>query len=318
MAQTSFPESDYNSGALTEGEWERVASRYTDDGVDGNPSQSAVVTAGVGLAVSIAADRRGQVRGFNWETDGTGDTLEIAANSSGSPRVDWVCLRLDRSTWEVRAVVKQGTPGSGSPSLLRQDSSAGGTVWEVPLALVSIPNGASSVSVTRYEQYIGSRITPCTSSTRPVLPRRGDQIHETDTGRWLGWDGSAWRVLYNDSGPVVVNGSASGWSINVDTVVEHRSGSAHLRLGAFTRTGGTLSGGTDSRLPVSIPSTYRHPNRDMHGIIYITGSGAGAGRVTVYANNSTNGRAGEIWLTNHPGVPRDESVTGSTISWVVN
>jgi hypothetical protein len=317
VAQISFPESDYNSGVLTEAEWERVASRYTDDGVDGNPSQSAVVTAGVGLSVSIAANCRGQVRGFNWETDGTGDSLEIAANSSGSTRVDWVCLRLDRSTWAVRAVVKQGTPGAGSPALLRQDSSAGGTVWEVPLALVSIPNGASSVSVTRYEQYIGSRITPCTSSTRPVLPRRGDTIHETDTGRWLGWDGSSWRVIYSDSGVVVVNGTASPWSVNVDTVLEHRSGVVCLRLGAFERTGGNLPGGTDSRLPVAIPSAYRHPNRDQHGTIYVTGSSAGAGRVTVYASNNTSGRAGEIWLTNHAGVNSGTSVTGSSISWVV-
>lgn len=318
MAQTSFPESDYNSGALTEAEWERVASRFTDDGIDGNPSQAAVVTAGVGLAVSVAANRRGQIRGFNWETDGAGDSLEIAANSSGSPRVDWVCLRLDRSTWEVRAVVKQGTPGAGSPALLRQDSSAGGTVWEVPLALVSIPNGAASVTVTRYEEFIGGRCSPCTSTARPVSPRRGDTIHETDTGRWLGWDGAAWRVLYDDSGNVVVNASVSGWSINVDTTVQRRSGSVHMRLGAFERTSGSIGGGTDSRLPVSIPAAFRHPNRDQHGIIYVTGSGAGAGRVTVYAANSTSGRAGQVWLTNHAGVPSGSSVTGSSISWVVD
>lgn len=315
MAQTSFPESDYNAGVLTEGEWERVAARFSDDGVDGNPSQPAVVTAGTGLQVLVAAEVYAGVRGFTWYSGTTAVALEVTSNASGSTRVDWVCLRLDRSTWEVRAVVKAGTPGSGSPALVRDDAGTG--VWEVPLALVVVPNSAASVTVTRYEQYIGSRIAPCTSTTRPVSPRRGDQIHETDTGRWLGWDGSAWRVIYNDSGPVVVNGTADPWSVNVDTVLEHRSGVVCLRLGAFERTGGNLPGGTDSRLPVAIPSTYRHPNRDMHGIIYITGSGAGPGRVTVYAANNTSGRAGEIWLTNHPGVPSGESVTGSTISWVV-
>lgn len=317
MAQTSFPESDYNSGALTEAEWERVAARFTDDGVDGNPSQTPVVTAGAGLQVVIAADKAASVRGFRWETDATTYTHAIDANSSGQTRVDWVCLRLDRSTWEVRTAVKAGTPGMGSPSLLREESSAGGTVWEIPLALVTVANGASSVTVRRYEQYIGSRITPCTSITRPALPRRGDQIHETDTGRWLGWDGSSWRVLYADSGVVVVNGTASPWGINVDTVLEHRSGVVCLRLGAFDRTGGNLPGGTDSRLPVAIPSAYRHPNRDQHGTVYVTGSSAGAGRVTVYAANNTSGRAGEIWLTNHAGVNSGTSVTGSSISWVV-
>lgn len=318
MAQASFPESDYNSGALTEAEWERVASRFTDDGIDGNPSQAAVVTAGVGLTVSIAANRRGQIRGFNWETDGTGDTLEIGANSSGSPRVDWVCLRLDRSAWEVRAVVKAGTPGAGSPALVRQDSSAGGTVWEMPLALVSVPNGASSVSVTRYEEFIGGRCRPCTSAARPVSPRRGDQIHETDTGRWLGWDGTAWRVIYSDSGEITVDTSAPPWAISGASVLHERSGTVSLRLGTFERTGGGLPGGDDSRLPLLIPTAYRHPTRDQPATIYIAGSGAGAGRVTVYAGNNGDEKAGQAYLTHHTGVPSGSSVNGTTISWAVD
>ncbi|GAA2108250.1 hypothetical protein [Streptomyces synnematoformans] len=312
MAQNSWPNSSYNSGAVTEAEYERTASRLSDDGIDGSPVQAAVVTAGTGLQVLVAADRYAIVRGFAWSSGSTAVPLTISANASGQHRTDWVCLRLDRADWTVRAVVKEGTPGSGSPSLIRNNATTG--VWEIPLALVSVPNGAGSVTVTRYEQFIGGRVSPCTSSTRPILPRRGDQIHETDTGRWLGWDGSAWRVLYDDSGVVVVDGSATPWSINVATVLERRTGVVCLRLGAFERTGGNLGGGTDSRLPVAIPSTYRHPNRDMHGIVY---GATGAGRVTVYAANNTNGRAGEIWLTNHSGVPSGTSVTGSTISWVV-
>lgn len=319
MAQTSFPESDYNSGALTEAEWERVAARYTDDGIDGNPSQSAVVTAGAGLQVVIAANKSAIVRGFRWETDATTYTHTIDANSSGQTRADWVCLRLDRSTWEVRTAVKAGTPGMGSPSLLRQDSSAGGTVWEVPLALVTVANGASSVTVRRYEEYIGSRCKPCTSITRPAFPRVGDQIFEIDTGNWLGWNGTDWGdVLYSDSGVVDCSVIISGWSNNVDTVLQRRSGSVHLRLGAFTRTGSSIGGGTDVRLPVSIPSAYRHPNRDIHVGIYVAGSGAGGGRATIYAANNANNRAGQIWLTNHTGVQNDSSVTGFTASWVAD
>lgn len=316
MAQTSWPSPTHNSRNVDDAEYEKIHA-LAGDGVWGDPGDTAVVSAGSGLQVSVRSGVRAVVRGQSWYSGDDAFSLTIASNTSGSSRTDRIVLRLDRSAWTVRAVVKQGTPGSSAPSLSQSTANSSGT-WEVALAKVTVANNASSVSVSREEQYIGSRVRPCTSSTRPPNPQRGEIIHETNTGKWYGWDGSAWALLYHDSGVVPVNGSSEPWSVNVDSVLQLRNGVVCMRLGAFDRTGGNLDGGTDSRLPVSIPSAYRHPNRDMHGIIYIAGAGAGAGRVTVYAANNGNGRAGEVWLTNHTGVLKNSSVTGSTISWVVD
>lgn len=34
-----------------------------------------------------------------------------------------------------------------------------------------------------------------TTSTRPRPPKRGQKIHETDTGHWLRYDGRRWRRM---------------------------------------------------------------------------------------------------------------------------
>lgn len=47
---------------------------------------------------------------------------------------------------------------------------------------------------------VNTAMVVCTSTTRPASPSAGDQIQETDTGRQMWFDGSAWRgirsVLY--------------------------------------------------------------------------------------------------------------------------
>lgn len=41
----------------------------------------------------------------------------------------------------------------------------------------------------------------CTSSTRPAAPYNGQVIYETDTGKTLVWNGSAWVMLTNSTTP---------------------------------------------------------------------------------------------------------------------
>lgn len=96
-------------------------------------------------------------------------------------------------------------------------------------------------------------------------------------------------------------------------MLETKNGSAHLRLGAFERTGGNVSG--EVRLPVRIPTQWQHPNRGQYGIAYITGSAIG--RLEVYAANTD--RSGQVWLTQFPTPlsKNDYVMPGSGISWVV-
>lgn len=312
MAQDSWPSPGHNNRQITDVEYEQLAARFSDNGVYGSPSDDPVVTAGVGLTVRIRADVYASVRGHGWTSGPTGDTLDIAPNTSGKSRTDRVVLRLSRSTWTVRAVVKQGVPGEGPPTLTTGE---GYNTFEVLLATVTVLNGANSVTVARGERYVGSRIRPTTSTAPDPNPQITDTTWETDTKRLRLYDGERKRTIYEDSDPVLANSPLSAWKALSDSVLERRNGVAHLRLGSFERTGGTLSSSTDSRLPVLVPVAYRHPTRDQPILAYI--SGGALARLTLYAANTD--KPGQLWLVNYG----DQITKGQTllpqggISWVV-
>ncbi|MFI1467652.1 hypothetical protein [Streptomyces wuyuanensis] len=313
MAQDSWPSPAHNARAVTDTEYEKIAARFSGDGVYGDPGDAAVVTAGTGLSVDVRSGIYASVRGHAWTSGTSTVNLAVAANSSGSTRVDRVVLRLDRSAWTVRAVVKQGTPGGGAPALTQDAGDTG--VFEVPLAAVTLQSGANSVTVARGELYVGVRIRPCTSSTRNPNPAPGEMCFETNTGRVRVWTGASWVGLFDDSGVIVVNSALSAWSVNTDSVLQKRNGNVHLRLGSFERAAGTLAGGDESRLPVLIPAAYRHPNRDQYAICYTTG--IEVSRLTIFSANSD--RPGQVWLTQHPTITKGEWVLpGSGVSWVVD
>ncbi|MBL3670647.1 hypothetical protein JL475_32700 [Streptomyces sp. M2CJ-2] len=311
MAQSSWPDPATNR-VVTDVQHELLAARFSDNGVYGNPAEPAVVTAGVGLTVQVRADVNASVRGHGWTSGSTGVTLAIAPNSSGKTRIDRIVLRLSRTSWTVRAVVLQGTPGDGPPTLTTGE---GFNSFEVLLANVSVLNGANSVTVTRGERYVGSRIRPTRSTalTDPN-PQLADVKWETDTQQLLLYDGNTDRTIYSDSGEINVGSPLSAWSSNAQHILQERNGSVHLRLGSWTREAGTLGATTESRLPVLIPARYRHPTRDQYGLAYVTG--VEIARFIIYSGNTS--RAGQIWLTNKPAIAKGQNVLPmSGISWVV-
>ncbi|MFE3471202.1 hypothetical protein ACFXOI_05860 [Streptomyces bacillaris] len=311
MADTSYPSPAHNDRQVNDLEYERLSARFSDDGVYGDPTDAPVVSPGTGLAVTVRADAAASVRGHGWYSGSTPVSLPVSENVSGQPRTDWVVLRLDRSDWTVRAAVITGTPGSGAPTLTQDTGDSG--VYEIPLAQARILGGASSVTVTRAELYAGTRCRPCTSTTRNPHPRLGEECFETDTRRRLMWDGTGWRVLWEDSGETTLGVvAAPGWAMDGNTVVQVRSGTAYIRLGAWRRTS-VLAAGTESRLPILLPATAQPPTHWQYPLVYITG--ARLGRLTVY--NRGHARAGQIWLTQHPQMGVDEHVTSVTTSWAV-
>jgi len=313
VAQDSWPD-PADDREITDVQYEQLASRFSDDGVYGTPLDSQVVTAGIGLTVAVRADVLASVRGHGWTSGSTGDTLDIAPNASGSTRVDRVVLRLDRTDWTVRAVVKQGTPGDGPPALT---TGAGSTTYEVLLADVSLLTGAGSVTVTRRELYVGTRLRPATSSTRNLHPVVGEEVYETDTGITRQWNGSSWRIVNEDAGDTVCDFPVSAWQITVASVLEARNGIVSFRPGSFKRTAGALSASSDSKLPAVIPSKYVHATRDQYILGYITG--AGLCRMQIYSKSSSEtARRGELWLIHHPGLTTNDFVLPhSGISWMV-
>ena len=310
MAEASYPRPGHNTRQVTDIEYELLASRFSDDGVYGDPTDTQVVTAGTGLSVTIRADAAASVRGHGWYSGSTPYSVPLSANISSQPRIDWIVLRLDRSDWTVKAAAVGGTPGSGAPALTQETGDTG--FYEIPLAQARILGGASSVTVTRAELYTGTRTRPCTSTTRNPNPRLGEHCFETDTGMVRVWTGTSWKAVFDESPQLPANYALQSWRISAESVLEAKNGSVHLRLGSFERTGGNVS--DEVRLPVNVPTKYRHPNRGQYGIAYLTGSKIG--RLEVYAANTD--RPGQVWLTQFPPLAKGDYVMpGSGISWVV-
>lgn len=284
MAELSYPSPDHNARAVTEAEYEHINARATDDGIEGDPTGAPIVTAGIGLQVLVKAEAFGVVRGFAWTSGTTDVPLTVSGNNSGQTRYDWVVLRLDRQTWNVRAALLEGTPGAGSPALTQDQGAAG--VWEITLALVTVPNGAASVSVTPWTQYVGARIRPANSNRVPSHSELGEVFYHPDTGEWRGWNGSALQTIHSDSGDISLSGGFDTWEPR-DTCVGRRVGSVvSLRL-SYRRVGSTFSSNDSdgSRLAV-LPQTLTPTRTQFYDVSF--GNGA-ISTVRVQAD-------GEVWI----------------------
>lgn len=315
MAQESFPRPGHNDRAVTDTEHELLAARFSDDGVYGDPADDAVVSAGTGLSVTIRADVAASVRGHGWYSGSVPFSVAVTANATSQPRTDWVVLRLNRADWTVTAAVVAGTPGSGAPALTQETGDTG--IFEIPLAQARLLGGASSVTVTRAELYVGTRRRPCTSTTRNPAPRLGEECFETDTKRVMLWDGKAWRLVYQDSGEVVLQKMVTpSWSSPGDSVLEQRGGAVWLRTGGWTRVRTTLDASSESQLPILIPEAFQPHTRYQYWDVYVTGATtASMARVTIYPRGDK--RAGQMYLSQHVDIKVGDEIKATTMTWTV-
>jgi hypothetical protein len=198
VASISYPSPTYNGGSVTDLEFERLTGQQAPDGLIGTPTDLPLVYAdGTGTRrVMVRANRRGLIRGFAFDSGATDIPLTLAANTSGSTRIDLIVLRLDRSTWKVTEAVVQGMPGAGAPSVTLNTGAVG--VWEMPVASVTVVNGASTLAagtVTPLAWYLGDdgQIL-CTPTTRPPHAL-GRAIYEPAGGARYTSNGSAWSLV---------------------------------------------------------------------------------------------------------------------------
>lgn len=199
MAEESWPRSTYNAGAVTEAEYEKLAARFSDDGIYGSPFDDTPVVAGAGLQVLIQPNFYASLRGFLWQSGSAEVPLAIASNNlTAGTRFDWIVLRLDRADWTVRAAVRQGTPAAGRPALVRDQFDTG--VYEIPLALVEVPVGASSLvdaNISPYPLYIGSRIRFDTGLDEPGA---APGALRWNVNGYDSFDGTRWNPVLRDTG----------------------------------------------------------------------------------------------------------------------
>lgn len=147
--------------SITELEWAKIGA------ITGRGNYDEVVDTG--LVVSVATGNRivsvtsGRAVAANVYANSTAsESVTLDTNSSGNPRIDYIVLEID---WSLTAAtggdVKfvKGTPGAtpSAPNLTRN----AGVLWQIPLARVTVANGAG--------QLVAGNIEACAPGYR--LPR---------------------------------------------------------------------------------------------------------------------------------------------------
>lgn len=122
--------------------WQQLFLAYADNAgvIPGIDDDLAVVaTSPDSNQVSVSAGAA-IVRG-RWYYNDADELVSIAANASGSTRFDIIYLERHVTNQEVRLGLIQGTPASGLPSLTQN-----ATVWQIPLAYVTVANGFTVIT----------------------------------------------------------------------------------------------------------------------------------------------------------------------------
>ncbi len=184
MAESSWP-NPADGRSVDDVQYEKLAAYYgATGGVMGDFSSPQLIYGdSSGMQIKIAADRHALVRGHVWWSGSTIATKAIASNASGSTRTDLVVLRLDRTTWAVTLVVIAGTPGSGAPSPTQWTGTT--SVWDLPLATVTVTSGAVTISAGNVN-YVASHLRSdggglrTNSYTYVPQPFTGQQVLTSD------------------------------------------------------------------------------------------------------------------------------------------
>lgn len=145
MAQRSyFFDSVAGDRIYTSADFARVFGAIAGrDGVIYGYGDELKVTPGSGMAVKVGTGAA-FVQGRMLEVYDQAETLPIATADATNPRIDRVVVRVDLSTAQRKAylAVKTGTAAATPVApLLQQDS----TIWEMSLAQVRVPAGATGV-----------------------------------------------------------------------------------------------------------------------------------------------------------------------------
>ncbi len=161
-------------------------------------------------------------------------------------------LRLDRTTWDVTVEVVAGTPGSGAPA-----ATSDTTTWEMPLAEVTVPTGASTVTaaqVVNRAWYLGEPLIVCTSTSRPPNAP-GRRIRETDTGIEYVSTYNQWQLLYEDTGWVSVTPNTGFAAYGTGIQVRRRNGVVYVTVTCY-RSGASVGSSTPLTV-ATLPAGYR-------------------------------------------------------------
>lgn len=258
MAYESFPNTGHNNRAVTPAEFEQIAVPLGLSGLINYSGSNPVVADSSGMQVKLQAGVQASIRGskFNNLTE---TVIAIGANASGNPRIDLVVLRLNRSNYQITPVVIAGVAAASpiAPSAVRQNTTDGTGLWDIPLCEVLVANGAATIAAGNLTHrawwILGGGYVSQTGGRPPAEP--GVTWLEANTGiQWIGTTTGTYRRVASSTGVVTIPAPA-GWSGGLNFV--RLADTVHMSA-AVQRTGGTLAN-TVSPVLATITEEYRPP-----------------------------------------------------------
>lgn len=190
MAELSWP---FENADTTESQYSKLLSKFAETAV----LSGLTITATSGLNVSQAIGA-GIVQGFYYENDAS-KTLTVGAANASYARKDYVILKLDLAANSITSSIKAGTADAGGGTLPSLTQTL--TVWEHPIAVITVPAGASNIVAGNIENRLnktGLRVVPySTTAERGWMATGSTPLLgvNTTTKTFELWDGSAWSTI---------------------------------------------------------------------------------------------------------------------------
>lgn len=256
MAQNSWPFVGGGGTAVNEDQWSIMARFWAQSGVTDYANTLEVYGDSSGRQVKVKTGRA-CVRG-HWYENTAEETVAIAANASGNPRIDRIVLRLDPSANSIVLAVVQGTP-AGSPSAPALTQTDVGT-YELTLARVAVANGASTIAagdVTDERTYVDGVYGNWTPA---ITGSDANPTANSSTGRYVknGKQRSGWGRIVG-----FTYGGAGTIRLSLPDTPKTTSGSTRLGImQIYSSVTGTLA-----MFQLELNGTVAQPIRQTHGTL---------------------------------------------------
>lgn len=195
------------------------------------------------------------VRGFY--TNNPATTATAVPTASAGDRVDRLVLRLDRTAvtapnW-IKLVIIQGTPGSATPPAIQSTDNAS---WDLPVCRWTTKADGTLAGLVDERYLLGRQFSSFKSTARPAASPPG-LGRESDTGRLLLADGSAWSDLLPDTGWVALKTDTTYWAEGAFSLQIRRINNDVRIRGSVVRHVNKLSISDSGSHVMTIPAGYR-------------------------------------------------------------
>lgn len=266
MAESSFP---FENADTTEEQFSRLFARLADNGV----ASGLTISASGGMNIAVATGSA-IVQGFFYENLTTAKTLTVTAANGTYQRKDYVILKLDLAANSVTAVLKNGTADAGGGTLPTLTQTA--SVWEYPIAVVTVPAGAVSLVSGNIENWLdrqSSRVfTYSSTAQRGRIPTlNGDVIIGINTATRIleFWNGSTWvsvpelswaaisgkPTTFAPSAHTHTMSEVTGLQANFDSVNANKANVVHTHTANAITDQGNLDVGRINGKKITVSST---------------------------------------------------------------